>query len=281
MAKRNGEGVTGGSLLDGIHRILSRSAWITRAAIALRNQSRAVIKHRLMTGASVSESGEVWVASNFAPQCATFVDVGANVGEWSEMFLRYAPPAVRGILFEPGVAAANELRRRIDRPGVEIVPAAVSDREAERGFFFEEPDAGTLSSLNRSAAPRTAVRLSVRITTLDAAMHSAGIPRIDFLKIDTEGHDLHVLRGAAGLLQANAIDTIQFEYGDAWMFAGGTLAAAVELLSEHGYTTYLLKSGGLYRFHLERFGEFFTFANFVAFSRERQSTLHFPVRELL
>lgn len=269
----------GAPLLDRVHRALSRSAVITRAAIALRNQCRAVIKHRLMSAASVAASGEEWLAAKVAPGCQTFVDVGANVGQWSEMFLRYAPPSARGILFEPGIAAAEELRRRIERPGIEIVSAALSDRESESGTFFEEAGAGSMSSLTRTAAPRDAVQSSVRITTLDAAMERAGIRRIDFLKIDTEGHDLYVLRGAVELLRMHAIDFIQFEYGDMWAAAGATLCSAIELLSEHGYTTYLLKSGGLYRFSWERFGEFFTYANFVAVSNEKSMSL--PVRELL
>ncbi len=271
--------MTAAALLDRLHRTLARSALITRAAIALRNQCRAVIKHRLMNAASVSASGERWLAAQVAPRCKTFVDVGANVGQWSEMFLHYAPADVRGILFEPGTAALAELRRRIARPEIEIVAAALSDRETESGSFFEEPDAGSMSSLTRTAAPPTAVRASVRITTLDLAMQRAGVRSIDFLKIDTEGHDLYVLRGAVELLRARAIDMIQFEYGDMWASAGATLAAAIELLSEHGYTTYLLKSGGLYRFPYERLGEFFTYANFVAVSGEKP--LQLPVRALL
>src|SRR6185503_7130533 len=51
--------------------------------------------------------------------------------------------------------------------------------------------------------------------TIDGYCAKQGIKRIHFLKIDVEGHELEVLRGANALLQSNGIDFIQFEFSAA------------------------------------------------------------------
>ncbi|HEY6138859.1 MAG TPA: FkbM family methyltransferase, partial [Thermoanaerobaculia bacterium] len=162
---------------------------------------------------------------------------------------------------------------------VTVVEAALSDREAEDALFFEEPGAGETSSLTRGAATAAAVERRVRVTTLDAALAALGIGRIDLLKIDAEGNDLAVLRGAAALLRERRANAVQWEYGDGWPLAGATLGAALSFLDANGYESFLLKGGGLHRFDYGLFGEFFTFANFV--SVPRGAPLPAEVRELL
>ena len=82
------------AFLDRLHRLLSRSRTITRLAIRVRNQCRAIVKHRLMSSADVARSGEAWLARQIAPRCRTFVDAGANTGQWAGLFLEHAPRAL-------------------------------------------------------------------------------------------------------------------------------------------------------------------------------------------
>jgi FkbM family methyltransferase len=253
------------TLLDRLHQRLGNSRFITRLALLVRNQCRAVVKYRLMTTHEVTGSGEAWLAALIAPQCHTFVDVGANRGEWSRLFLSQAPADRRGVLFEPGRAAAQVLRDLFaSSPGVEIIEAALGDHEDAEARFFEEPAAGNTSSLTRGAATAAAVETRVRVTTLDAEIPRLGLSRIDLLKIDAEGNDLAVLRGARRLLAERRVRVIQWEYSDAWALAGASLGAALDLLTAAGYRSYLLKGDGLYHFDYEVWGEFFTYANFVS-----------------
>jgi hypothetical protein len=55
--------------------------------------------------------------------------------------------------------------------------------------------------------------VDVALETLDGFASRHGVEHIDLLKIDTEGHDLEVLKGAAGMLDRNAISIIQVEAG--------------------------------------------------------------------
>jgi FkbM family methyltransferase len=266
--------------LDDLHRLISRSRAAVRLTLAVRNQCRSIIKHFLHSGSEVGGSGEEWLARQVAPRCRTFVDVGANFGQWSSMFLAHAPPGVRGILFEPGGEAVAALRRDLARDGIEIVAAALSDRETDAAPFFEHVQA-SMSSLTGAAPGEVRATSSIRVATLDEEMERRRVAVIDVLKIDTEGHDLHVLRGAAGLLQRKAIGVIQFEYVDAWAPAGATLAAALDLLAGFGYRTFLLKREGLFDFDYARFGEFFTYTNFVAVPGDPAQVIGARPRRLL
>ncbi len=268
------------SALDSLHRLLSRSAAITRVAILVRNQCRAVIKYRMATTQQIEKSGEEWLIRQVAPHCRTFVDVGANRGLWTAAMLRHATLIERGVAYEPGRRAAALLRQALaGREDVLVVERALSDHAAPSERFFEMPDAGHTSSL--SAPPESgAVETVIEVSTLDAEAERLGLEQIDLLKIDAEGHDLAVLRGAERLLQEKRVRFIQWEYGDAWIPAGATLAAALETMTRHGYRTLLLKGSGVYRFDYARIGEFFAFSNFVSV-REHDLHLLGDVHELL
>src|SRR3954468_16629026 len=101
-------------------------------------------------------------------------------------------------------------------------------------------------------------------TRLDPEATRLGLDHIDLLKIDAEGYDLHVLRGAQRLLKEQRIDVIQFEYGEAWPYAGSTLSAAYQLLEGAGYQVFALKGEQLVKVDYQLYGEYFRYTNFVA-----------------
>jgi hypothetical protein len=87
--------------------------------------------------------------------------------------------------------------------------------------------------------------LPVRTTTLDDYAAASGLQRIDFLKLDVEGYEPAVLRGAAALLNRHAIDIIFFEWCPPLLrragFDPGELLAEIE---KAGYALYRIGGGG-------------------------------------
>jgi FkbM family methyltransferase len=231
--------------------------------VFVRNQCNRVIRYHLAGGHRQEESGEAWLVTAIAPGVTTFVDVGANLGDWTAVIREHAPDA-RGLLFEPSEAALDGLRDRFGHdPGIEIVDAAVGAEPGE-ARFFEEPGAGEASSLVPGHAAPDATLRTVRIATLDDELAQRDLGQVDLLKIDAEGYDFEVLRGARGSLRERRFGVIQFEYNGPWARAGGTLAGAIGLLESCGYEVYLLRDSGLTRVDHEFYGEFFGYTNFVA-----------------
>ncbi|HAN45689.1 MAG TPA: hypothetical protein DCQ32_03960 [Cyanobacteria bacterium UBA8156] len=254
------------SLLGAAHRVLSRQPLVVALVLKLRNQCHRIIQCRLEDTANSAVNGEERWIQSIAPHCQTFVDVGANVGHWSAAFCQAMPAQGQGLLFEPAVGAHQILQQRFaDDPRIETVAAALSDTVGT-AQFYEEPNAGETSSLVAQHSQGQAQVRWVPVTTLDRAIAERGWERVDFVKIDAEGYDFQVLRGAQHLLQHQKIGSLQFEYNAPWALVGSTLGAALNFLQGFGYQTFLLKAAGLHRFDYAKYGEFFGYANFVAVS---------------
>jgi len=253
------------TFLDGLHRSLGRSQLASRLAVLVRNQCRRIIACHLSEGPNFSNNGEAWLNKFFAIRSSVFVDVGANVGRWTELFLSEGG-GKKGLLFEPSEYAFEVLNKRFQNmQNITVIKACVSDSVGEISFF-EEPEGGETSSFDPKFSSSKAIKRVVATTTLDVEAKQHQLTHIDFLKIDTEGYDLHVLHGSAGLLSGQKIGVIQFEYNAPWAAAGSTLRSAFDLLKSFGYQVFLLKSSGLYKLNYDVYGEYFEYSNFVAVS---------------
>lgn len=128
------------------------------------------------------------------------LDVGANIGLSALEFARATGPSGRVIAFEPHPDTAARLAANLRENGlsnVEIVQSAVG--AAPGSITFHESAQPTLSSA--SVIPPDFVRsFEVPVTTVDLAWTQADRPQVSALKIDVEGGELDVLRGATELL---------------------------------------------------------------------------------
>ena len=166
-------------------------------------------------------------------------DVGANVGRWSESMLNAASRArrqndLRLHAFEPDPQAFARLERAFDGVSASLSRNALSDRHGALPFHVVAPGAGR-NSLYPVPGASHAARETVVTITLDGYAKQAGVVRFALVKIDAEGHDLAVLRGARDLLVAHRITVAQFEYNHRWVFARFFLRDAFEFLLALGY----------------------------------------------
>jgi FkbM family methyltransferase len=165
-------------------------------------------------------------------------DAGANVGRWSQSLLAAASAAGRAAdlrlhAFEPDAAAYARLEGALDGAPAILSAVALSDRHGTSVFHTVGPAAGT-NSLHL-APGTTATTETVATITLDSYAARSGVPRFALVKIDTEGHDLTVLRGARTMLAEHRIAVVQFEYNHRWVFARAFLRDAFEFLADLGY----------------------------------------------
>jgi len=264
--------------LGTLQRGIGESTVGAAVATRIRNQCDAIIANHLSDGPDFETNGEKWLAERIAEGASVFVDVGANVGSWAMSFLRGMRSPALGLLIEPGTSAIAALRNRFLRyPIVELVEAAASDQIGE-AIFYEEPSAGQTSSLIGNFTQPGATARRIGVTTVDVELSVRKIDYVDMLKIDAEGYDFRVLCGTADALKNHGIGIIQFEYNRPWAEAGSTLASALKLLNRLGYTTYLLKSAGLYLFNYDKYGEYYAYSNFVSVAPHKLSEVRPYIR---
>lgn len=254
-------------MLGAMQNKLGQFSVCARIAVKLRNQLDAIIASHLNDGIDMYLNGELWLIDSVAPKAKVFFDVGANTGVWSKLFLSKMPKPQKGLLFEPSPLAVRYLKSNlklgIQENFIKIIQAAVCDQSGQMDFFMEE-SAGETSSLIKKHSKSQTQKITVKTTTIDSEVLNHDLGFIDFIKIDAEGYDLHVLRGAEKCLSEKNVGVIQFEYNKPWANSSSTLISAIEYLNNHGYEVYLLKKNGLYDFRYEIYGEYFRYSNFVA-----------------
>lgn len=124
-------------------------------------------------------------------------DVGANIGEVTTTFTINYPEA-RVFAFEP----VEQNYRQLERTAARLKQvAAYNIGLGERSGTMRFDCTGDATTAFRVAADQTnEANPSVAMTTVDVFCERNGIETIDYLKIDTEGHDLKVLAGAKKML---------------------------------------------------------------------------------
>lgn len=198
------------------------------------------------------------------------IDVGANIGIWSSAMLAAAEDAGRSDdlhmhVFEPSAYTYDRLETTLGGTGARLLRMAVGDQIGSSLLYVVAPGAGT-NSLHQCSdvEPDSSVE-EVAITTLTCYAERAKIAELTLVKIDTEGHDLSVLRGARDLFDKQRISIVQFEYNHRWIYARNYLRDAFDLLMPLGYRLGKLTPGGV-EFYPYWDAELETFAegNYVA-----------------
>jgi FkbM family methyltransferase len=143
-------------------------------------------------------------------------DVGANVGRYSESVRKRMPDA-KIFAFEPHPSNVSALRTRQLGEHFTVIQAAVGSVSGEITLFdYRDDDGSSHASVYQDVIEgfhnQPSVGHRVPMLSLDDFAECNGINMIDLLKIDTEGHEFHVLQGAQNLLKNRKIKIIQFEF---------------------------------------------------------------------
>lgn len=212
-------------------------------------------------------NGEAFLLRRAAPHLRVAFDIGANLGNWSALLIA-ENPRCEVHAFEASPLTFPNLQKRLDaQAGVHLHPAGMGERPGTLAFHDYGENSGLSSFVSResSVGQKPERIIDVPVTTVDAFCAENRIEQIDFIKVDTEGYEMAVLRGMAAMLERRRIALVQFEYGGTWIDMRETLARANDFLARHRYEFYRLRQRGLERFHYDCWRhECFKYANFVA-----------------
>lgn len=199
---------------------------------------------------SASVASEIASAlSGLLDERIVIADVGCRWGfadTWEQLGGR-----CRAIGFEPDERECERLRKRYhDRPWVEIVAHALG-REAGPATLYvtREPACSSLyqplddviDRHPRLEPQRRATSQQIELVTLDDWCAHSGIDRIDAIKVDTQGSELDVLRGAVRSL--DNIIAVQTEVEFNRMYEGQPLFGDLDrFLRDHGFVLWHLEN---------------------------------------
>jgi FkbM family methyltransferase len=172
-----------------------------------------------------------------------FVDVGANIGSFTLPVAKSLGAGGRVIAVESSPTVFPYLKRNVELNGltnVSLAQCAASDTDLQEVPFYEAPiDSFGMGSLGAQFSGKP---ISVITRTLDSILSERSVDRVDLIKVDVEGFEVGVFKGAAKLLNGPGAPHIVFEFCD-WAedrVPGGQRGNAQRVLKDYGYRIWKL-----------------------------------------
>jgi len=166
------------------------------------------------------------------------LDVGANIGLHTLTMSELVGAAGQVFAFEPETYNFQLLEQNLRRNGITNVvlrQCAVSDQEGVCQIGLSPVNYG--DHRVSTAAPADWPRQEVQMTTIDASVGHLPERAIRFIKIDVQGHELHVLGGMRRTLDRNPGAIIVLEVApDLLAHAGTSATELMSLLGAWGFT---------------------------------------------
>lgn len=145
----------------------------------------------------VLEAGPVTRLKPYATQNSWAIDVGANIGMFTTRFATWVGAGGRVVAIEPEAENFASLQRRLTRAGVDrrviAVPAVAAEAPGSLNLEIN-PDHPGDHRIGTTGVPTAAV-------TLDSIWSEHQCPPVSLIKIDVQGAEMRVLRGATGIIK--------------------------------------------------------------------------------
>jgi FkbM family methyltransferase len=185
---------------------------------------------------SLIEARELSTLRAYVQAGSTVVDVGANIGFFALRFADWVGAGGRVVAIEPESVNVESLRGRVRRRGLEdriaIVNAAAIEAPG-RVFLQLNPDSPADHRVAETGTAAEAV-------SVDTVLEGGAFPAVSLIKIDVQGAELRVLRGARRTI-ARSTPALFVEFHEESLVLSGT--SSRELLAELrslGYVPHLL-----------------------------------------
>jgi FkbM family methyltransferase len=169
--------------------------------VSLLLDPQDLVSRTILTSLRSRWEPEIWAAiSGGLRPGAVFFDVGAHIGYYTLKAASLVGPKGAVVAFEPNPRTAATLRSNVqasEAANVSVQEVACTDRSGALTFYDATQRGNTgASSMSAKNAGANAAEFTVMGRRIDDVVGELRITRLDVMKIDAEGAELHVLRGA-------------------------------------------------------------------------------------
>ena len=206
-------------------------------------------------------------------------DVGANVGNYS-LYIKKINPNTDIYAFEPHPKTFQKLEKTASQnnslANFEAFNVGCGEVEGNLTIYdYAQNDGSSHASLYKGVMEdiyqKETIATEVKIIPLDPFIEKLitenKISQIDLLKIDTEGHELAVLKGAKSTLQKGIIKAIHFEFNSMNIISRTFFKDFMDLLPNYDFYRMLPDSLHKIEKYDPIYDEIFAFQNIVAFKK--------------
>ena len=178
---------------------------------------RYISKYDGENNSNMYKNGEIRFLSRNVKNSKVIFDIGANIGQWTRIALNINKD-LNIHCFEPSKSTYDKLVNNNFPPNVNCNNIGLSSSKNEQNLFIFSKGGGLNSLYQREGLYNRYKKFSpkkekVQLDTLDNYCDENSISKIDFMKIDAEGHEFEILKGGKNLLHNSQVNIIQFEYG--------------------------------------------------------------------
>jgi FkbM family methyltransferase len=163
----------------------------------------------------------------------TLFDVGANIGQSALLYAHHFPAATIWAAEPTDHSFAALTEAASGFPGIRPVQVAFGEAAGTLRMTMKS----TWTRNHITTAPLSDVVREVQVRRFDEFCMAEGIGEIDFLKIDTEGYDLDVLKGATGMLPRIAFVQTEVSMNRYNRFHV-SFQEVFDFMSDHGFMVY-------------------------------------------
>jgi FkbM family methyltransferase len=181
------------------------------------------------------------VIRRVVPSGGVFVDVGANIGTYTVRASQAVGREGRVVAIEAHPFTFRFLQRTIAMNGftnITTLNIAAGDNRQNVCMKYERLNPG-----ETHVSPEGSTEVVMQ--PLDECLAELGIAAINYLKIDVEGYELYVLRGARRIIEASGDIVVQTEQNESHARRyGHSVTDVVQLLSNYGLRPHLVDKEG-------------------------------------
>ena len=262
--------VFGQKRLESAILLISRLGYIDLLVLAYKNMGILKYENSLISGEQfvISKVLKKYIKS----EKPIFFDVGANVGDYAKE-LRIEFPNAIIYAFEPNANTFETTQKNLSSLDIYCVNLGMGNQSEKKNIYSYDSDKSSQHAtiykdlMLDFYKVESIAEIEMELTTIDNFCQQQQIDFIDFLKIDVEGHEIEVLKGAKNKIDEKKIKIIQFEFNVCNVISRVFLKDFYEILLN--YDIYRLDSNRLIPLLEYNFtNEIFQFQNFLAILKQ-------------